>query len=269
MIDQEEYGGSHRTEVSTVSLTVDNRVARITLSNPPLNVVTIEMLHAMTDAVNDIAREEAICAITLEAAPECRAFCAGLVPEEHTTDLAYQFIDALHGFARTIEFYAKPVVAIVKDAALGVGCELVTLADFVIASDKARFGFPHVKMGYFPSLATVYLPRLVGLRTASTLILTGTLISAQEAHALGLVTQVVPETELQSKANDLLTSFRRMSAPVLEVTRRALVGATGLSTADGMAHTEDVYLNQLMSLKDPGEGMIAVMEKRPPRWRHR
>src|SRR5262245_37370876 len=107
MMDQDEINGGVRDASTKVLLTIDNRVARITLNNPPLNVITIEILHELAEAVNEAARTEAICAVIIEAAPESRAFCAGLGAEDHHPELAYQFLDALHGLARTIDFHSK------------------------------------------------------------------------------------------------------------------------------------------------------------------
>jgi enoyl-CoA hydratase/carnithine racemase len=84
-----------------------------------------------------------------------------------------------------------------------------------------------------------------------------------------LVTYVVPDEQIHVRAEEVLAGMRRLSAPVLEAARRAVVEANGLSVAEGLSRVEDIYLNQLMTLRDPGEGMIAVMEKRPPRWRHK
>jgi enoyl-CoA hydratase/carnithine racemase len=269
MLDHDDMLDGQRRPMSRISVEIDNRVAHILLNNPPRNVLTLQMLQDLTEAVNTVIQEENVCAFVLEAAPECRAFCVGLAPEEQRSDIAYQFLEALHGFARTLEFHSKPVVAIVAEAALGVGCELVACADIVIASEKARFGLPQIKVGVFPSLGAVYLPRVVGMRRAMEMILSGRLLTSQDAQAYGLATFVVPEDQLQSKAGDVIAGLRRLSSPVLEAARRAIAEASGLTIEDGLARVEDIYLNQLMTLEDPGEGMVAVLEKRAPHWRHK
>jgi enoyl-CoA hydratase len=269
MLDPDDTLGSQRQAYGRVHVYIDNRVARVVLNNPPVNVLTIQMLQDLSEAFNKAAREEGVCAFVLEAAPECRAFSAGLAPEEQNPELAYQFLDALHGFARTLEFYSKPVLAVVGDAALGVGCELVALADVVVAAERARFGLPQIKVGALPSLASVYLPRVVGYRQAMDLVLSGRLLTSHDALACGLVTYVVPDDQLSMKANDVVAGFRRLSAPVLEAARRAVAVASGLSIEDGLVQVENIYLNQLMTLVDPTEGLSAVQEKRPPQWRHK
>jgi cyclohexa-1,5-dienecarbonyl-CoA hydratase len=164
---------------------------------------------------------------------------------------------------------SKPVIALVAGAALGGGCELAAFADIVIATNAARFGQPEIKLATFPPVSTCILPRIIGQKKARELILTGELLTAEEARALGLVNYVVTELELEAKAAEILGSLRQLSATALELTRRALVQAEGLPFEDALKQTEDIYLNQLMSHRDPTEGVQAFIDKRPPMWKHR
>lgn len=252
-----------------VQLTLDDRVARIILNNPPLNMLSMEMLVAIADAVNEASRYEALCAIVFEPGPKCRAFSAGLAMDELRAEVAYQMLDSFHQIFKNLDFHCKPTIAIVPDAALGAGCELAAFCDIVVASEKSRFGLPEIKIGVFPPLACVYFPRIVGYKRARDMVLTGALLSAREAQEAGLVTYVVPDDQLQSKATEVLDRLRGLSAAVLETARRALVQAAGVPVEDGLARVEDLYLNHLMNLKDPGEGLVAFLEKRAPNWKHR
>jgi enoyl-CoA hydratase/carnithine racemase len=252
-----------------IQVTVEDRVARIVLNNPPLNMLSLDMLTALATAVNRIGQTEGLCAIVFEPAPKCRAFSAGLAMEELRAEVAYQVIEALHAIFRNLDFHSKPTVAVVPEAALGAGCELAAFCDIVVASEKARFGLPEIKIGVFPPMACVYFPRIVGEKRAREMILTGKLLTAKEAQQIGLVSHVVAEDQLVAKTNEVLDRLRGLSASVLEAARRALVEASGLSIADGLERVEDIYLNQLMNLKDPGEGLVAFMEKRAPGWKHR
>ncbi|HQR36933.1 MAG TPA: enoyl-CoA hydratase-related protein [Blastocatellia bacterium] len=254
---------------SRVSVRVEDRIARFSLNNPPLNVLTLEMIEAIATGINEVAREQSLCAILFEPGPKSRAFCAGIAVDEQLPDSAYQFLEAYHGLFRDLDFYSKPTIAVVPDAALGAGCELAAFCDIVIASDRARFGLPEIKMGLFPPLACVYFPRIVGQKRAREMVLTGSLLSAAEAQQIGLVSYVVPDDQIAAKTSEVLDRFRSLSASVLETARRALVEASGLPIEEGLARVEDIYLNQLMSLKDPGEGLIAFREKRAPNWKHK
>src|SRR5438552_502135 len=110
MVDHDDAGGGRNKGGSKVRLDVDNRVARISFCNPPLNVFTIGMLNEISEAIHTGAREQGVCAILFEAGPESRAFSAGLAIEDHRGELAYQMLDALLGIFRNLNFYSKPTV---------------------------------------------------------------------------------------------------------------------------------------------------------------
>jgi cyclohexa-1,5-dienecarbonyl-CoA hydratase len=244
-------------------------VGRITFARPPLNVFNIAMMREMLDAVGLCAKERDLVAILFEAAPDSRAFSAGVAVEEHVEETIYQMLDTFHGVFRALEQAAKPTVAVVEGAALGGGCELVAACDVVIAGERARFGQPEIKLGVFPPVAAVVLPRIIGEKRARELMLTGELIDAREALALGLVNYVVPREQLGQKAREILGKLRELSAPALEATRRAMdVGRAG-TFDEALAKVETMYLNELMKTEDAREGVRAFMEKRKPAWRNR
>ena len=101
------------------------------------------------------------------------------------------------------------------------------------------------------------------------MILTGELLTADAALACGLVTYVVDDAELESKGHQVLGVLRKLSVPALEMSRRAINETRGLGFEDALKRSEDIYLNQLMSFKDPHEGVDAFIEKRPPKWKHK
>ncbi|HEX5732163.1 MAG TPA: enoyl-CoA hydratase/isomerase family protein [Blastocatellia bacterium] len=252
-----------------IQFNVTDRVARITFARPPLNVLTISMMKEVSEAVYRVGAMNDVCAIVFSAAPGTRAFSAGVSIEEHRAESVFQMLEAFHSIFRALDAVSKPVVAIVTGAALGGGCELVAFADIVIAARNARFGQPEIKIGTFPPVAAVILPKVIGEKRARELILTGELLTADAACAFGLVNHVVGEQELEAKAEELLTSLRQLSAPALEMARRAMVQTVGLGFDEALKRAENIYLNQLMSYKDPQEGVEAFIEKRPPRWKHK
>jgi enoyl-CoA hydratase/carnithine racemase len=269
MVESDELQSPKDHAESKVALHIDNRVARIAFNNPPLNTFTLELLEDLSEVIHIAAREESLCAIVFESGPESKAFSVGIAIEDHRSEIAYQMLDVYHGIFRNLNFYSKPTIAVVTEAALGAGCELAAFCDIVIASEKARFGLPQVKVGVFPSIAAVYLPRVVGLKRAKEMILTGALYTAQEALSYGLATHVVADDRIDAKTNETLDILRKLSAPVLELARRAISEATGMPVEDGLTRVEDLYLNYLMSLRDPGEGVVAFSEKRAPQWKHK
>jgi len=254
---------------NSIILTIEDRVGRICFSRPPLNVFNIAMMREIADAVNECQSHRDMVAIVFEAAGETRGFSAGVAVEEHVDETVYQMLESFHNIFRMLEQGAKPTIAVVDGAALGGGCELVAACDIVIASDRSLFGQPEIKLGVFPPVAAVLLPRIIGERRARELILTGELINAEEALQLGFVNYVVKVEELSEKTEEVLAKLRDLSAPSLEATRRALDIARGKSFDAALSVVEDLYLNDLMKTDDAREGVSAFMEKRKPEWRNR
>ncbi len=252
-----------------IKFNIEDRVGRIAFARAPLNVLNIAMMREIADAVADCAGRRDTAAILFEAVAGSRAFTAGVAVEEHAEETIYQMLDSFHGIFRSLEQAAKPTIAVVDGAALGGGCELVAACDIVIASERARFGQPEIKLGVFPPVAAVLLPRVIGEKRARELVLTGELFDAQEAMRLGLVNAVVSQAELEQKTQELLVKLRELSAPALEATRRALDLARGRSFEDGLKRVEDLYLNELMKTEDANEGIKAFMEKRKPEWKNK
>ena len=150
---------------------IDDRVAHITFRRPPVNILNIAMMREINDALSHCSRERELVAIVFNAAPDCRAFSAGVAVEEHAEETIFQMLDSFHAIFRTLEQIARPVVAVVDGAALGGGCELVMACDIAIASDRSRFGQPEIKLGVFPPVAAVLLPQLVGDKRAREILL--------------------------------------------------------------------------------------------------
>src|SRR5438132_5211314 len=199
------------TEFQNIKFLIDDRVARISLARPPLNILNIAMMREIGGAVNACAPKRDLAAIVFDSAPGTRVFSAGVAVEEHVPETAYQMLEAFHAIFRSLLQIAKPAIAVVDGPALGGGCELVAACDIVIASDRARFGQPEIKLGVFPPVAAILLPRIIGEKRARELILTGELIDAGEARRLGLANHVVPSEQLQQKTNEVLSKLRELS----------------------------------------------------------
>jgi cyclohexa-1,5-dienecarbonyl-CoA hydratase len=252
-----------------IKFAVRDRVARITFARPPLNVFDIAMMREIERALTDVMGRREVVAVVFEAAEGSRAFSAGVSVEEHQAETIYQMLESFHAIFRTMEQLSKPSLAVVDGAALGGGCELVAACDFVVSTARARYGQPEIKLGVFPPVAAVLLPRVIGERRARELVLTGELIDAQEAHRLGLISYIVEPGELKAKTEEILARLRELSAPALELTRRALDAGRGRTFEDALSTVEDIYLNELMKTEDAEEGVRAFMEKRRPEWKNR
>jgi cyclohexa-1,5-dienecarbonyl-CoA hydratase len=252
-----------------IGFIIDDRVARIKLARPPVNILSIAMMQEINAALDECSRHRDLAAIVFEAAPDCRAFSAGVSVEEHAHETIFQMLDSFHAIFRNLEQIGRPSVAVVNGPALGGGCELITYCDFVIAGEQARFGQPEIKLGVFPPVAAFLLPRVIGDRRARELILTGEIIEAREALALGLVNRVVPTAELEQEVLRLLSQLRGLSAAALEHAKRAIDLGHGRSLDAALKEVEDMYLQELMKTRDATEGVNAFSEKRKAVWQHR
>ncbi|MCA1815850.1 MAG: enoyl-CoA hydratase/isomerase family protein [Acidobacteria bacterium] len=252
-----------------IRFVVEDRVGRIRFARPPLNVLNIAMMREVADALEACAKEREMVAVVFEAAEGSRAFSAGVAVEEHAAETIYQMLEAFHDIFRALEATAKPALAVVDGAALGGGCELVAACDVVVASERARFGQPEIKLGVFPPVAAILLPRVIGEKRARELILTGELIDAPEALRLGLASYGANSAQLEQKLQEILGRLRELSAPALEATRRALDIGRDFSFAETLKRVENLYLNDLLKTEDAQEGVRAFIEKRKPAWRNR
>lgn len=251
-----------------IRLNIEDRVARIAFANPPLNIFNIAMMREIGAALTECNSRELV-AIVFMADTNCRAFSAGVAVEEHVPGTIYQMLDSFHAIFRTLDHIAKPAIAIVDGAALGGGCELVAGCDIVIATDRARFGQPEIKLGVFPPVASILLPLMIGEKRARELILTGQVIDAVEAVRLGLCNYVVPAAHLEQKLLEVLAQLRELSGASLEFARRSLDLGRGRKLDELLAEQENFYLHELMKSADANEGLNAFMEKRKPVWRNR
>ncbi|HEY0406369.1 MAG TPA: enoyl-CoA hydratase-related protein [Pyrinomonadaceae bacterium] len=252
-----------------IQLSIEDRVGRIRFARPPLNVFNIAMMREISDAIGICAGARELVAIVFDAVAGSRLFSAGVAVEEHVEETIYQMLDSFHSIFRALEQSGKTALALVDGAALGGGCELVAGCDIVIATERARFGQPEIKLGVFPPVAAVLLPRVIGDKRARELILTGDLIDAREALRLGLVNYVVAVEELEAKAQETLAKLRELSAPALEAAKRAIDISYGASFQNALDGVENLYLNELMKTADAREGIKAFMEKRKPLWQNK
>lgn len=255
-------------EFHNVKFQIEDRVARISFARPPLNIFNIAMMREIGAALEQCEPQNDLVAIVFDAAEGTRAFSAGVAVEEHVPETVVEMLNAFHEIFRQLARISKPAIAVVDGAALGGGCELVAACDIVIASERAKFGQPEIKLGVFPPIAAILLPRIIGDKKAREMVLFGEIIDAHEALRLGLVNYVVPSNDLEQKTQSVLASLRDLSASSLKATRAAL-DVTARNTLDSLTTVENLYLNELMKTEDANEGLRAFMEKRKPEWKNR
>lgn len=250
----------------TIQLRVESRTAWITLDRPPLNVLDIPMMESL-DAALERALPKSDFVIFQGAGT--KAFCAGADVADHTAERVENMLYAFHAVFRRLAAADCLTIAAVHGHCLGGGMELATFCDFVVATESAQFGQPEIKLGCYPPLAMVTLPRRIGMQAAAHLILTGRQIGVTEAQRLGLVMRVVPDQELPKAVEALVGELRTLSPSVLHLTRKTLTRLHSADFSKQLEEAERVYLTELMQTHDAQEGIRAFLEKRKPVWKGR
>jgi len=254
-------------EFQFVKVRVDGAVARLTLDRPEHNLLNEQMLAELAAGINLLGERNQIKLIVLESAG--KAFCGGIELGEYSQRRVFQLLDAFHAAFTAMLDTSKPLLVVVNGPAFGGGAELAALGDLVIATPKARFAQPEIKLGVFPPLAAAILPYILGPKQAIELVLTGETMSAERARELGLVNWLVPETELQKKVEEVIAKVTSQSGPVLTMAKKAILGSLGMPLRDGVRNSMKVFLNELADLEDSQEGVRALVEKRAPKWKNR
>jgi cyclohexa-1,5-dienecarbonyl-CoA hydratase len=252
--------------MNKLQLTKDDLSYRITLNAPPLNILDIEMLSELRDALMTVQNDRAL--LIIDAAGD-RAFSAGASVQDHLKDRIEKMLTTFHDCFRMLHRQNLVSVALVKGLALGGGCELAFACDLVLASDKATFGQPEINLGVFAPVGSYQLSRLLPPRKGLELFITGTPIPAATAATYGLVNAVLPAEDFDRVADEWLAQVRRHSPSSIRFAKRAFRLAQPDDFDRMLAETERLYLEELMRTEDAEEGLSAFLEKRKPEWKGR
>jgi cyclohexa-1,5-dienecarbonyl-CoA hydratase len=248
-----------------VVLTCEGSVATLTLDRPPLNVMNIEMMEQINEALLQLRGRKELKVLLVRG--RGKAFCAGVDIGDHTKDKVSRMIQVFHRIFESIRLLDLIAVAAVDGRALGGGFELAIGCNLVVASASARFGLPEIKVGVFPPLACVVLPRAAPRRKAMEWILTGEEITAQELQAYGLVNRIFPDATFEADLEAFIGLLTSKSGPVLHLAKRAQTESYYAAYEEALYKAENLYLRELMALHDAQEGIQAFLEKREPKWR--
>jgi cyclohexa-1,5-dienecarbonyl-CoA hydratase len=232
-----------------------------------LNIIDIPLIEEMHSALARVHVAGDLKVLVIDH--QGKAFSAGVSIKDHTPDKVGEMIEKFHGMFRLLNSLAIPSLALVDGMALGGGCELAVSCDMVFASDRATFGQPEIKVGVFPPVAAVLFPHLIGRNRALELLLTGDVIEAAEARAIGLVNKVIPAQSFREKTDEFIGKLTSLSGPVLRLTRRAVDRGLYLRVNEGISAVEQLYLGELMKTEDAREGLNAFLEKRKPIWKNK
>jgi enoyl-CoA hydratase len=242
---------------------VEENVGVITLNRPKvLNALNHDLMEELVTAMEGFEKDENIRAIVLTGSE--RAFAAGADIKEMSEESAISIL-LKNKFATwdKVRAMKKPIIAAVSGFALGGGCELAMSCDIIVASETAQFGQPEINLGVIPGAGgTQRLTRIVGKYKAMEMILTGRPINAHEAHAMGLVTKVVPVELFLEEAKAIAKEIAKKSPIAVRLAKEAVLKTFDTSITEGLEfERKNFYM--LFASEDQKEGMKAFLEKRP------
>lgn len=253
----------------TLITEVDGAVALIRLNRPEaLNALNDELVTELGAALDAYETDPAIGCVILTGSE--RAFAAGADIKEMR---GQSYMDAYKGDFITRNWerastFRKPIIAAVSGFALGGGCELAMMCDFILASDTAKFGQPEIKLGVMPGAGgTQRLTRFVGKAKAMEMCLTGRMMDAAEAERAGLVSRVVPADRLMDEAMAAARAITALSQPITMMTKESVNAAYETMLHQGLMFERRLF-HSMFSTADQKEGMAAFVEKRPARFTH-
>jgi len=254
----------------------DGPVAVLTLNRPAArNSLSEQILGLLGDALRELSADSRVRAVVLAAAGP--AFCAGHDLKELTgrrTDAdggrAYfqHIMTTCSAMMQQIVNLPQPVIAAVQGPASAAGCQLVASCDLAIASTEAGFATPGVDIGLFCSTPMVALSRNVSRKHAMEMLLTGEMIAAEKAAAIGLVNEVVPAGQARGRAIELARQFASKSSHVIGIGKAAFYRQAEMPLAEAYAYASKVMTENMMA-RDAEEGICAFIEKRDPTWEDR
>lgn len=250
----------------------EGEIAVITFNRPQVrNALNFATSDEALQAVEDAESDEAVRVLIITGAGD-RAFAAGAdVYELQARNMLTELMGAPSARRRILAFklenMPKPTIAAVNGLALGGGCEVALACTFRIAAETARFSQPEINLGIIPGNGgTQRLPRLVGKAKAMEMILTGDMIDAQEAYRIGLINEVVPQSELMAQAKELARKLASKPPLALRAAKDAINSGLNLSLAEGLEYENKIFAI-CCSTEDKKEGVAAFLEERSPTFR--
>ena len=244
-------------------------ILRLTLNRPDQrNALSVGLMAALNGALERASADKACRVVVIAGAG--RAFCAGHDLRELRADNnreAYERVFAqCSALMLQIVRLPKPVIAEVNGIATAAGCQLVATCDLAVAAEEARFATPGVDIGLFCSTPMVALSRAVGRKPAMEMLLTGDLVDAMTAKAIGLVNRVVPGAELGAATLALARQIAAKSALTVAIGKEAFYRQAELGLAEAYRYASEVMTRNMLA-QDAAEGIDAFLEKRPPVWK--
>jgi len=251
----------------TTDMAINDGIGEIVLNNPPLNILTREVMQQLRNHLATLGREQSLRVLIVRA--EGKHFSAGADVGEHMPPDYEAMIPEFIETIAALYAFPVPVIAAVQGRCLGGGFELIQPADFVVASEGSQLGQPEIMLGVIPPAACAILPHSCFPSTAAEIVFTGDSFDAQRAAQLGLVWKVVADGAVQTEAAALAKRIARHSAAALRVAKKALRQGADAGRIAALNEAGRIYVDELMKTDDALAGLEAFMEKRNAEWTHR
>jgi len=248
---------------SQVLIEYSSPFARLTLSHGKQNVIDFQMMDELAEALARVESQSEISTVIISGSGE--HFSSGVDIPSHTPEKVHEMLEKFHSVVRKLVRTPKVTLAVVRGYCLGGGAELAMVCDIVVTAESAHWGFPEIKLGCYPPVATAALAVVVGQKRAAELILTGRTFDGREAVQLGLANR---STSKPGEAvEEIENRLKELSPIALSHAKRALYCWDAAHFEKGLARAEDIYLKELIKTEDAQEGIRAWMEKRKPQWK--
>lgn len=253
----------------TILVETRGKVGLVTLNRPKaLNALNSVVMEEVVAALQAFEADEGIGAIVLTGSEKAFAAGADIKEMQQKSYIDMYMADFFAGWDAMTRI-RKPIIAAVSGYALGGGCELAMMCDFIIAGDNAKFGQPEITLGVMPGMGgSQRLTRFVGKSKAMDMCLTGRMMDAAEAERSGLVSRVVPAAEVVAEAIKAAEKIAGLSLPAVMMNKEAVNRAYETTLSEGLRFERRVF-HAMFSLEDQKEGMTAFAEKRPATFRNR
>ncbi|MCP4108883.1 MAG: enoyl-CoA hydratase/isomerase family protein [Desulfobacteraceae bacterium] len=255
------------SELKNLKIEKAEGVARITLARPKHNVFNIEMMNELNSELeNLIADDDLKCVVILGEGP---SWCAGVEVADHKPEMVDEMIATFNRIFELTEKLEVPIIAAVHGACLGGGMEVAIACDIVIAGQKAAFGQPEIKLGFFPPYAAIRLPQIVGPGKAIEICTTGKRYKAEEVLAMGMISKVVEDDNLAGEVDKIVDEIKYNSPLIIRLNKQAVKQHLGMDFQKAIQSVSDLFLNKLMKTEDTLEGIKSFEEKRKPEWKNK
>ena len=230
-------------------------------------MLNIEMMNELNRELEIMIDDDTLKCVVITG--EGPSWCAGVEVGDHKPEMAPEMIATFNRIFELIDQLDIPTIAAVHGACLGGGMELAIACDIVIASEKAVFGQPEIKLGFFPPYAAIRLPELVGPAKAIEVCTTGKRYSAEDSLKMGFVSQIAGSDDFEAAVEKLIKEIKTSSPLIIRLNKRAVRKHLKMDFAEALPSVGDYFLNRLMKTEDVLEGIKSFEEKRKPEWKNK